>query len=191
MKFYKPEEGKILFDSKDISKIKTDEFRNLIGYVPQETLLFSGSIAENIAWGNDYFTSENIVKSAQSAQALDFIMNLPENFKTFVGENGATLSGGEKQRISLARILMRNPQILILDEATASLDSISEKAIMKTVNEMEGRTIIMVAHRLSTISNCDRIFVMNEGEIAECGTHKELLKKNGIYRKLWKAQYEE
>ena len=113
-----------------------------------------------------------------------------EKFKTVVGEHGATLSGGERQRIALARILMRNPEIIILDEATASLDSISEKAIMDTVDSLNGRTVIMVAHRLSTVCNCDKIFVMEKGRIVEEGNHEELLRMNGKYKELWSAQYE-
>ncbi|MBP5568929.1 MAG: peptidase domain-containing ABC transporter [Treponema sp.] len=190
MKFYKSESGTILMDGKDINSLKTDDYRNMIGYVPQESLLFSGSIAENIAWGMENFTPQMIYQAAEEAQALNFILNLPEKFKTIVGENGATLSGGERQRIALARILMRNPEIIILDEATASLDSLSEKAIMSVVNSMKERTIIIVAHRLSTIKECDRIYVMNNGRIMEYGKHSELLKAKGEYKKLWGAQYE-
>ena len=190
MKFYKPEDGAILIDGKDISEIKTEDYRRLIGYVPQESLLFSGSIAENIAWGIEDATPEKIIASAYAAQALDFIMALPDKFHTLVGEHGATLSGGERQRIALARILMRNPDIIVLDEATASLDSISEKAIMETVNSFKEKTIIMVAHRLSTICNCDQIFVVDNGEIVEFGSHNELIAMEGEYKRLWEAQYE-
>lgn len=190
MKFYRCEEGNVFIDGKKIDDLKIEEYRNLIGYVPQESLLFSGTIAENIAWGMDFATNEMIIKAAKEAQAYDFIMALPDNFRTIVGEHGATLSGGERQRIALARILMRNPEIIILDEATASLDSISEREIMNTVNQFTDRTIIMVAHRLSTICNCDKIFVMNRGKIVESGNHKELLLQNGFYKELWSAQYE-
>ncbi len=190
MKFYKTESGSVLVDGKDVCDLKTDGYRELIGYVPQESLLFSGTIAENIAWGCEVASPEMVVAAAKAAQAYDFIMNLPDKFKTVVGEHGATLSGGERQRIALARVLMRNPGIIVLDEARASLDSISEKSIMETVNSFEGRTIIMVAHRLSTVCKCDKIFVMDKGKIVEEGSHKELLEKNGKYKELWTAQYE-
>ena len=191
MKFYKWDEGSILFDSRDISLIKTSDYRKKIGYVPQESLLFSGTIAENIAWGVENFTPQMIYEAARKAEALDFIMALPEKFGTIVGENGTTLSGGERQRIALARILMGDPDVIILDEATASLDSISEKSIMKTINNLKGKTIIMVAHRLSTIKDCDKIFVLDKGTIKESGSHKELLEQNGRYKELWSAQNEE
>lgn len=191
MKFYKTESGSVLIDGRDVEDLKTDAYREMIGYVPQESLLFSGTIAENIAWGCEAASPEMVVAAAKAAQAYDFIMNLPDKFKTIVGEHGATLSGGERQRIALARVLMRNPEIIVLDEATASLDSISEKIIMETVNSFKGRTIIMVAHRLSTVCKCDRIFVMDKGKIVEGGTHKELLAMNGKYKELWTAQYEE
>lgn len=191
MKFYKADTGNIYFDNTDISLLKTDEYRNLFGYVPQESLLFSGTIAENIAWGSDSFTPEQIIEAAKKANALDFILSLPDKFGTIVGENGTTLSGGQRQRICLARILMRNPELIILDEATASLDSISEKAIMDTVNKMKNITLIMVAHRLSTICHCDKIYVMDNGKIIESGNHEQLIKKNGKYKELWRAQYEQ
>ncbi|MCQ2591871.1 MAG: peptidase domain-containing ABC transporter [Treponema sp.] len=190
MKFYETEDGSILLDGKNIRDLKTSDYRELIGYVPQESLLFSGTIGENIAWGMDCVTNEMIEAAAKAAQAYDFIMALPDKFRTVVGEHGATLSGGERQRIALARILMRNPEIIVLDEATASLDSISEKAIMETVNSFHDRTIIMVAHRLSTICGCDKIYVLDNGKIVEEGNHEELLKMNGKYKELWSAQYE-
>ncbi len=190
MKFYACEEGRILIDGSDISELRTEDYRSIIGYVPQESLLFSGTIAENIAWGMDFATPQMIVAAAKAAQAFDFIMSLPDKFKTIVGEHGATLSGGERQRIALARILMRNPEVIILDEATASLDSISEKAIMETVDSLQGKTVIMVAHRLSTVCNCDKIFVIEHGRIVEEGNHDELMEMNGKYKELWSAQYE-
>ena len=191
MKFYELDEGHILINGTDISELKTSSFREKIGYVPQESLLFSGTISENIAWGCNTAEPKKIVASAMAAQAFDFIQRLPEKFNTYVGEHGSTLSGGERQRLAMARILMRNPQMLILDEATASLDSISEQAIMDTIfSQIKGRTVIMVAHRLSTIKDCDLIYVFNKGKLVEQGNHLELLAKNGFYKSLWSAQNE-
>lgn len=191
MKFYPLEEGQILINGTDISDLKTHSYREKIGYVPQESLLFSGTISENIAWGCDNPDPKKIIASAIAAQAFDFIQRLPEKFNTYVGEHGSTLSGGERQRLAMARILMKNPNILILDEATASLDSISEQMIMNTIfSKIRGRTVIMVAHRLSTIKNCDLIYVFNKGKLVEQGNHLELLAKDGFYKKLWSAQNE-
>lgn len=190
MQFYKCNEGKILIDGKDISEYKTNEYRKSIGYVPQECLLFSGTIAENIMWGSETCSQERMIKAAKDAQAYDFIENLPQKFLTLVGEQGASLSGGERQRIALARILAGEHDILILDEATACLDSISEKAVMNNVYSSGEKTVIMVAHRLSTIRNCDCIFVFEKGSLIEQGTHEELLKHNGKYKELWRAQNE-
>ncbi|OJF76779.1 MAG: peptidase C39 [Treponema sp. CETP13] len=191
MRFYPCDEGNILIHNTDITEYKTDSYRENIGYVPQESLLFSGTISENIAWGSPVATKEKIIKAAHDAQAYDFIMNLPDKFNTNVGEQGTTLSGGERQRIALARILMRDPSLLILDEATASLDSISEHAIMDTVfNKIKNRTIIMVAHRLSSICSCENIFVFEKGKLMESGSHEKLLNKKGKYYELWRAQNE-
>lgn len=191
MKFYKLEEGQIFVNGTDISEVKTSSFREMIGYVPQESLLFSGTISENIAWGSEIADSKKILASAMVSQSYDFIQRLPEKFNTYVGEHGSTLSGGERQRLAVARILMRNPQLLILDEATASLDSISEQAIMDTIfTRVQGRTVIMVAHRLSTVRDCDIIYVFDKGKLVEEGNHSSLMKKNGFYKKLWSAQNE-
>jgi ATP-binding cassette, subfamily C, bacteriocin exporter len=191
MKFYACEEGRILINGTDINDYQTESYREKIGYVPQESLLFSGTISENIAWGTSVSDNRMIAAAARAAQAFEFIDSLPDKFNTIVGEQGTTLSGGERQRIALARILMRNPQFMILDEATASLDSISESAIMNTIfSKVHGRTVIMVAHRLSTIRDCDIIFVFDKGKLLEQGSHNELLEKKGKYYTLWSAQYE-
>ena len=167
MKFYKLESGEIRINNINIEDYKTDSYREKIGYVPQESLLFSGTIEENIGWGSVNPSREQIVVAAANAQALNFIDSLPDKFRTIVGEQGATLSGGERQRIALARVLMRNPHFLILDEATASLDSISEHEIMETIyKKIKKRTVIMVAHRLSTIRQCDLIYVFEKGKLA-------------------------
>ena len=188
MSFYKPDEGSICIDGKNISELKIDDYRKIFGYVPQESLLFSGTIAENICWGMEYVPVEQMIQVAKDAQIYDFIMSLPDNFRTLVGEQGVTLSGGERQRIALARILIRNPDIIILDEATASLDSISENAIMQVVDKLTDKTIIMVAHRLSTVRGSDCIFVMDNGGIVEYGNHKHLMKQKGLYARLEKLQ---
>lgn len=192
MKFYRAEKGSITVDGMNISDIDTEFYRDSIGYVPQEVLLFSGTVAENILWGTEGLGMKDVVWAAQAAQASSFIDKMPERYATKVGERGATLSGGERQRISLARVLLRKPSILILDEATSSLDSLSERAIMDTINSSgRGCTMIMVAHRLSTIKNCDRIFVFDKGEIVESGTHFELLAKKKKYYEMWNAQHED
>ena len=191
MKFYKYEEGGIFINNKEITDFSNDSYRSRIGYVPQESLLFSGTLKENISWGCFDANPQKIKDAAIAAQAFPFIDLLPDKFDTLVGEQGATLSGGERQRIALARILMRNPDIIILDEATASLDSISEQKIMETIyQKIQDRTVIMVAHRLSTIRDCDCIFVFEHGELVEQGNHNSLLKLKGKYSQMWKAQNE-
>lgn len=192
LKFYKADSGDILLDGKSIKDINTTSYRNFFGYVPQEILLFSGTIQENIAWGNTEATSEDIFNAAKNAEALEFISKLDNRFATKIGEKGASLSGGERQRIALARTLLRKPKILVLDEATSSLDSLSESAIMNTINKIgSDMTTIIVAHRLSTIKNCDKIFVLKDGHLVETGDHKSLLEKNGVYAQMWKSQNQE
>ena len=189
MRFYNYTEGEILIDGIHLKEYDTESYRSLIGYVPQDILLFSGSIKENIRFGMPYISDEAVYKAAKAARADEFISKLPDGYDTLVGERGTTLSGGERQRIALARILLRRPQLMILDEATSSLDSLSEKAVMATIDEMtQNITAIIVAHRLSSIVDCNKIFVFERGRIVESGTHKSLLKKNGAYRNLWLAR---
>ena len=189
MRFYNYTEGEILIDGIHLKEYDTESYRSLIGYVPQDILLFSGSIKENIRFGMPYISDEAVYKAAKAARADEFISKLPDGYDTLVGERGTTLSGGERQRIALARILLRRPQLMILDEATSSLDSLSEKAVMSTIDEMtQNITAIIVAHRLSSIVDCDKIFVFERGRIVESGNHKSLLKKNGAYRNLWLAR---
>lgn len=189
LKFYVPDRGEILLDSKNIIDYDIKDYRGIFGYVPQEILLFSGTVYENISWGNYDALPEDVFEAARKADALGFIEKLEDRFSTKVGEKGASLSGGERQRIALARVLLRKPKILILDEATSNLDSLSEDSIMRTIDSLpEGTTTIIVAHRLSSIKNCDRIFVLNQGKLVESGNHQELLEKNGFYASMWKRQ---
>ena len=188
-RFYDITLGEIFIGGINIKDFDTLSYRKMIGYVPQDILLFSGTIKDNIRFGLLHLPDEAVYQAAKAAMADEFISKLPDRYNTVVGERGATLSGGERQRIALARILLRKPRILILDEATASLDSVTERAIMKTVDRLtDGITTIIIAHRLSTIVNCDKIFVFEAGKLVESGTHKTLLKKTGAYKALWNAQ---
>lgn len=188
---YPIKNGKICIGDYDINYISNYSLRNLVSVVPQEINLFSGNVIENIALGEDTPNIQRIVDITKSLGIIDFIEKLPEGFQTYLGENGAMLSGGQKQRIAIARALYRNPEILILDEATSSLDTESEQVIQKTLTEFrkQGKTMIVIAHRLSTIANSDTILVMKNGQISEKGTHNELLQQeNGIYTNMWKKQ---
>lgn len=189
-RYYDVNSGKIEVNGIDIKKIPLKQYRASIGIVPQETFLFSGTIAENIGFGKDNVPIEDIYEAAKMANAYEFIKDLPNGFDTEVGERGVILSGGQKQRIAIARAIIQNPTILILDEATSALDTESERVVQDALDKlMKDRTTFVIAHRLSTIVNADKIVVMNEGEIKEIGTHKELLSKNGMYKKLYDIQF--
>ncbi|HWD86608.1 MAG TPA: ABC transporter ATP-binding protein [Mucilaginibacter sp.] len=188
-RFYDPTNGRVLIDGKDISNFTIDGLRGQIGYVLQDTALFYGSVKENIAYGRPEATDEEIIEAAKLANAHEFISRMPHGYDTMVGERGVTLSGGQRQRIGIARAVVRNSPILILDEPTAALDPEAEKIVMEALeNLMEGRTVITIAHRLSTISDADKIFVLRDGKVHEQGTHDELMEKVGMYAGLYNTQ---
>ncbi len=192
MRYYRLSEGQILVDGKDIQSYNITALRNHIAIVPQEVMLFGGTINENIAYGKPEATEAEIREAARQANALDFIESFPEKFQTIVGERGVKLSGGQRQRIAIARAILKNPAILILDEATSALDSESEKLVQDALDKlMQNRTTIIIAHRLATIRHVDTIYVLKDGAIAESGKHDDLiLLEEGIYANLVKLQYE-
>nr|MBO2493630.1 ABC transporter ATP-binding protein [Clostridia bacterium] len=188
-RFYDPDAGQILIDDVDIRKIKLSSLRKQISMVSQDVFLFNGTVKENILYGRPDATDEEVIAAAKAANAHEFIMELPEGYDTRVGERGVKLSGGQKQRISIARALLKDAPILILDEATSSVDTQTEKQIQEALeNLMKNRTTIVIAHRLSTIRNADQIIVLQDGEIIEVGKHDELLRAGGLYSQLCKAQ---
>lgn len=190
-RFYTPTSGSILLDGHNIADLKLKSLRSNIALVSQEVVLFNDTVAANIAYGQTHnISEEEIMEAARAAHALDFIREWPQGFNTLVGERGVKLSGGQRQRIAIARAILKNAPILILDEATSALDSESERHVQAALETlMQGRTTLVIAHRLSTIEKADRIVVMHKGEIAEIGTHNELLEKNGIYTRLHSIQF--
>jgi ATP-binding cassette subfamily B protein len=188
-RFYDVTEGAILLDGVDIRSLPITEYRKHIGLVLQEPFLFFGTIAENIAYGKPDAKLEDIVAAARAAHAHEFILRLPHGYDSLVGERGQALSGGERQRISIARALLINPRILILDEATSSVDTATEKEIQKALeNLVRGRTTIAIAHRLSTLRDANRLIVLDRGNVVETGSHDELMAREGDYYQLYQAQ---
>jgi subfamily B ATP-binding cassette protein MsbA len=189
-RFYDPAEGSILIDGLDVRRVTFDSLRAQIGIVSQESILFNDTVQSNIAYGQTEIDKEKVIEAAKAAHIHDFIMSLPQGYDTVVGERGARVSGGQRQRLTIARALYKDPAILIFDEATSSLDSESEALIQKAIVKLlENRTTLMIAHRLSTIMHADEIIVMNRGEIVERGTHYELMAMNGLYAHLCRQQF--
>jgi ATP-binding cassette subfamily B protein len=188
-RFYDPTAGRILIDGQDIADVAQSSLRAAIGIVPQDTVLFNETIGYNIAYGRDGAAHEEVERAAAGAAIDRFIEVLPEGYESMVGERGLKLSGGEKQRVAIARTLLKNPPILVLDEATSALDSRTEQAIQQTLDRVaESRTTIMIAHRLSTIVDADQIVVLDNGRVVERGTHEALLDLGGSYADLWYRQ---
>ena len=191
MRLHEPTSGELLFDNRSSRDFSLSSLRSQIALVPQDIFLFGGSIRENISYGKPSATEDEILEAARQANALEFIDRFPERLETIVGERGTQLSGGQRQRIAIARAVLKNPRILILDEATSSLDSESERLVQEALEKlMVGRTSIVIAHRLSTIRKADQIMVIDNGSIVEKGTHEQLMiLENGIYRNLSMLQF--
>ena len=190
-RFYDPNEGLVLVDGRDVRDCTLHSLRSQISIVSQDTVLFDDTVKNNIAYGRPAATDAEIEAAAKAAYAHEFVQRLPNGYDALIGENGVKLSGGERQRLAIARAILRDPPILILDEATSSLDSESERIVqMAIANVMKNRTTLVIAHRLSTIQNADRIVVMDRGRIVESGSHEELLSRDGIYRRLHAIQFQ-
>jgi len=191
-RFYNYDEGKLTIDGVDINDITLESLRRNIGIVQQDVFLFDGTIGENILYGRPDATYEEMVEAAKRANIDEYVATLPDGYDTQIGERGVKLSGGQKQRLSIARVFLKDPAILILDEATSALDNTTEILIQEALDELcKGRTTLVVAHRLSTVRNADRIVVVSRGKIIEEGTHDALITENGVYAKLYSLQFRE
>jgi ATP-binding cassette subfamily B protein len=189
LRLYEIHQGRIILDGVDIRDLNSADLRQGIGLVSQDVFLFHGTVAENIAYGTFAATQDEIAQAAQIAEAHGFIEQLPAGYNTVVGERGQKLSGGQRQRLAIARAVLKNPPILILDEATSAVDNETEAAIQRSLERItQNRTTIAIAHRLSTVRHADRIYVMELGNLVEWGTHEELLERNGVYANLWRVQ---
>jgi len=191
-RFYDVAKGKVTIDGMEIRKATLQSLRDQIGVVSQQTLLFNDTVRNNIAYGRPDIPEQEVIKAAKMADAHHFILKLPQGYDTIIGEQGVRLSGGQRQRISIARALLKNAPILILDEATSSLDTESEREVQQALDRlMEKRTVLVIAHRLSTVRNVDRILVLSGGEIIEEGVHRELMAMDGEYKKLYELQFQD
>jgi ATP-binding cassette subfamily B protein len=189
LRFYEPSAGEILLDGRPIESLSLDSLRRCIGFVSQDVFLFQGTIGDNIAYGSEGAPRAEVAAAADAAEATEFIEKLPDGFDTVVGERGQKLSGGQRQRLSIARALLKNPPILILDEATSAVDNETEAAIQRSLQHIShSRTTLVIAHRLSTIVHANCIYVFDNGRIVEQGTHDELCANGGIYESLWAVQ---
>ena len=192
LRFYDPEKGSVKLDNLDIKNLVEDDFRSQIALVPQDTMIFASSAAENISYGKPTASRDTVIAAAKAANAHEFIEKMPEGYETILGERGVTLSGGQRQRLAIARAILKDAPVLLLDEATSALDAESEKLVQDALDHlMKGRTTLIIAHRLATVLKADRILVMDEGKIIEEGTHKTLIKKKGVYAGLAKLQFGE
>jgi ABC-type multidrug transport system fused ATPase/permease subunit len=189
MRLYDVQSGQIFIDGQHIAKVTQESLRRSIGLIPQDSILFHRTLADNIRYGRPEATDEDVIAASKRAFAHDFVQTLPKGYNTLVGERGIKLSGGQRQRIAIARAILKNAPILILDEATSALDSESEAAVQQAMADvMKDKTVIAIAHRLSTIAHLDRLIVLDQGRIVEDGSHAELLAKGGLYAQLWARQ---